>query len=328
VNGNVPRPARRGLRLTAVIAAGVCVLAIAAGAIAFSYSGVRDMALTAGLSPRLARFYPLLFDAVLIVACAAAVTLRGVLRGFAWLAVLVTIGAIATADTVHAMSITVPMRPLEVTIAIAPWVALLTGLTLLDAMIRRAPGRKTKAVEHVPANDWAPAAGSAESTAGQPAGAVVSLSALLHDSRKASAGQDRPAPSQPAAHASLVRTIASDPAANASDPAANASDPAANASLVRTIASEPAANASRARATASDPAADTSDPAAGTSDPAAGTSDPAAGTSDPAADTGEPAADAGEHAAGAGQLEAIASPPEASSGPAATGPYEGQSRAG
>ena len=63
---------RRGFRLTVVIAASLCVLAVVAGAVALSYPGVRDLALTAGLSPRLARFYPLLFDAVLIVACAAA----------------------------------------------------------------------------------------------------------------------------------------------------------------------------------------------------------------------------------------------------------------
>src|SRR5919109_3200250 len=173
VNGNRPVLSRRGVRLTALIAAGVCVLAIAAGAFAFSYPGVRDTALTAGVGPRLARFYPLLFDAVLIVACAAAVTLRGVLRGYAWLAVLVIIGAVATADTVHAMSITVPKRPLQATIAIAPWVVLLTGLTLLDAMIRRTPGRRTGAAGPVSANGRAPAAGSPDSTAEQPAGAVV-----------------------------------------------------------------------------------------------------------------------------------------------------------
>ena len=99
---------RRGFRLAAVIAACVCVLAIAAGAFAFSYSGCATWRSRQDVSPRLARFYPLIFDAVLIVACAAAVTLRGALRGFAWLAVLVVIGAVATADTVHAMSITVP----------------------------------------------------------------------------------------------------------------------------------------------------------------------------------------------------------------------------
>jgi Protein of unknown function (DUF2637) len=211
VNGNVL--SRRGFRLTLVIMAGLCVLAVVAGAVALSYPGVRDLALTAGLTPRLARFYPLLFDAVLIVACAAAVTLRGVLRGFAWLAVLVVVGAMATADAVHAMSITVPKRPLEATIAIAPWVVLLTGLTLLDAMFRRAPGRSTEAVGPVSANGRAPAAGSPESAAGQPAGAgAVPLSTLFHDSPRASAGRGRAAASRPATDASRARMTASQPA--------------------------------------------------------------------------------------------------------------------
>ena len=192
---------RRGFRLAALTAVCVCVLAIAAGAFALSYLGVRDTALAAGVTPRLARFYPLVFDAVLVVACAAAVTLRGALRVFAWLAVLVVIGAVATADTVHVMSITVPQRQLEATIAIAPWVALLTGLTLLDAMFRRAaPRRRAEATGPVPANGRAPAAGSPDWPAAQPGGAaVVPLSTLLHDSPATPAAQPRTTASQPAA---------------------------------------------------------------------------------------------------------------------------------
>ena len=241
---------RRGFRLTAVIAAGVCVLAIAAGAIAFSYSDVRELALTAGLSLRLARFYPLLFDAVLIVACAAAVTLRGVLRGFAWLAVVVIIGALAAADTVHAMSITVPTRPLDATIAIAPWVVLLTGLTLLDAMMRRTPGRRTEAVGPGSANGWAPPAGSPESTARQPAGAaVVSLSTLFRDSPTAPADRARATDSQPAADAGRALITASQPAADAGPARATPREPAVDAD-------EPEAGASPLQASAGPAAAD------------------------------------------------------------------------
>ena len=248
---------RRGFRLTAVIAAGVCVLAIAAGAIAFSYSDVRELALTAGLSLRLARFYPLLFDAVLVVACAAAVTLRGVLRGFAWLAVVVIIGALAAADTVHAMSITVPTRPLDATIAIAPWVVLLTGLTLLDAMMRRTPGRRTEAVGPGSANGWAPPAGSPESTARQPAGAaVVSLSTLFRDSPTAPAGRARATASQPAADADRARITAGQPAAGAGPARATPREPAVDAN-------EPEAGASPLQASAGPAAADRREGATG-----------------------------------------------------------------
>jgi len=254
VNGNRPVLSRRGFRLTALIATGVCVLAIAAGAFAFSYPGVRDIALTAGVSPRLAKFYPLLFDAVLIVACIAAVTLRGLLRGYAWLAVLVIIGAIAVADTMHILSITVPKRPLEATIAIAPWVVLLTGLSLLDAMIRRAPSRRTGAAAPVSANGRAPATGLPDSTAEQPGGAVVvPLSALLRDSPTAPASQTQAAAGQPAAGASWARATASEPAAGASRARATASEPAAETSWARVTASEAAAVADQPEATPSPP---------------------------------------------------------------------------
>jgi Protein of unknown function (DUF2637) len=216
---------RRGFRLAALTAACVCLLAIAAGAFALSYLGVRDTALAAGVNPPLARFYPLVFDAVLVVACAAAVTLRGALRVFAWLAVLVVVGAVATADTVHVMSITVPQRQLEATIAIAPWVALLTGLTLLDAMFRRAaPRRRAEAAAPVPANGRAPAAGSPDWPAAQPGGAaVVPLSTMLHDSPATPAARPRTTASQPAAGVGQPRTTASQPAAGVGQPDAPAS---------------------------------------------------------------------------------------------------------
>jgi len=283
VNGNRPVLSRRGFRLTALIATGVCVLAIAAGAFAFSYPGVRDIALTAGVSPRLAKFYPLLFDAVLIVACIAAVTLRGVLRGYAWLAVLVIIGAIAVADTMHILSITVPKRPLEATIAIAPWVVLLTGLSLLDAMIRRAPSRRTGAAAPVSANGRAPATGLPDSTAEQPGGAVVvPLSALLRDSPTAPASQTQAAAGQPAAGASRARATASEPAAGASRARATASEPAAGASRARATASEPAAETSWARVTASEAAAVADQPEA-TPSPPQTAADPIQTAADPTA---------------------------------------------
>jgi Protein of unknown function (DUF2637) len=283
VNGNRPVPSRRGLRLAALIAAGICVLAIAAGAFAFSYPGVRDTALAAGVSPRLARFYPLLFDAVLIVACAAAVTLRGVLRAYAWLAVLVIIGAIATADTVHALSITVPKRPLQVTIAIAPWVVLLTGLSLLDAMIRRTPSRKPGVAGPVSANGRAPVAGSPDPTAEQPADAVVvPLSALLHDSPTAPASQTQAADGQPAAGPSPAWVTITQPAARGGQPEATANPPQATPSPAHITASPPQATASPAPTTASPPQATVS-PSQTTADPPRTTADPAeAGPADPA----------------------------------------------
>jgi Protein of unknown function (DUF2637) len=186
VNGYRPVLARRGFRLAALIAAAICVLVLAAGAFVLSYPGVRDTALAAGVSAHLARFYPGLFDAVFVVGCAAAVTLRGARRGYAWLTSLVVAGAVAAADAVHAMSVTVPKRPLEGTVAVVPWAVLLIGLTLLYAMARQAlPGRRTAVAEPASVNANAAAIERPDPPAAPreraPAPAAVPLSTLLAD---------------------------------------------------------------------------------------------------------------------------------------------------
>jgi hypothetical protein len=317
---------RRGFRLAALIAAFVCVLAIAAGAFAFSYLGVRDTALAAGVNPRLARFYPLVFDAVLVVACAAAVTLRGALRVFAWLAVLVVIGAVATADTVHVMSITVPQRQLGATIAIAPWVALLTGLTLLDAMFRRAaPRRRAEAAGPVPANGRAPAAGSPDSPAAQPgSAAVVPLSTLLHDSPATPAARPRVTASQTAAAVGLPGTTPSHPAAAVGQPERTPSQPAAAVGQPERTPSQPAAAVSQPVAGVQ-PTTTASQPAVAAGQPDAPASPAKTTTSPGAVDLGQRAA-AGSppvvaQAVPAPQAPEPDAPGDADPGPAATVAY-------
>jgi len=315
MNGNRPILSRRGFRLVALIVAGVCVLAIAAGAFAFSYPGVRDLALTAGVSPHLARFYPLLFGAVLIVACAAVITLRGVLRAYAWLAALVIIGAIGTADTVHVLSITVPKRPLEATIAIAPWVVLLTGLTLLDAMIRRAPSRRTGAAGPVSANGRGPATGSPDSTAEQPAGAVVvPLSTLMHDSPTAPVIRTRAAAGWPAADGSWPQANASWPQADAIPTQAPAGQATAGASWPQADASWAQADAIPTDAPAGQPTADASWAQADAIPTQAAAGQPTTDASWPQADAIPTEADAGQPTADAGPALVTASEPEARDG--------------
>jgi len=53
------------------------VILLAAAAFVLSYAGIHAVALSAGVSPRLAKLYPLIFDAMLVVACAAVLALRG-----------------------------------------------------------------------------------------------------------------------------------------------------------------------------------------------------------------------------------------------------------
>ncbi|HEY2441948.1 MAG TPA: DUF2637 domain-containing protein [Streptosporangiaceae bacterium] len=140
MNGYRTPIVRRGYRLTALIAVIVGVLAVAAAAFVLSYPGARDTALAGGVTTSFARIYPVIFDAMLIVACAAAFALQGArwwLRGYAWLVLLVIIASVAAADTVHATAVKVPKRPLEATVAIVPWAVLLIGFTLLYAMARQ-----------------------------------------------------------------------------------------------------------------------------------------------------------------------------------------------
>src|SRR5579875_1081417 len=196
VNGSWSTPTRRRLRLVALIVATIGVLALAAAAFVLSYPGARDTALTAGVSKDLARIYPGVFDAVLVIACAGALSLRGVRRAYAWLVILVLTAAIAAADATHAMAVTLPKRPMEATVAVVPWAVLLIGFTLLYAIARQARPTRTPPL--------APAAAEASATPlpappapgnGTPPGQTVPLNELL----KARSRADNPSADQPSA---------------------------------------------------------------------------------------------------------------------------------
>ena len=77
--GRRPRSAdpHSTLRLAALTAVIVGVVLLAAAAFVLSYSGIHQVALQAGVSPRLAKLYPVIFDAMLVIAGAAAMALRG-----------------------------------------------------------------------------------------------------------------------------------------------------------------------------------------------------------------------------------------------------------
>lgn len=136
-------PVLRGLALWAV-AGGVIVLA--AAAFVLSYPGIHAVALHAGVSRSLARIYPVIFDAMLVIACAAVLSLRGgglLSRCYAWLTLLVLLAAAAGADTVHSIGTRLPHRQSAAAAAIIPWVLLLIGFGLLLAMLRHARLRRT-----------------------------------------------------------------------------------------------------------------------------------------------------------------------------------------
>lgn len=143
-----PTDSHGGLRLLALAAVAVGVILLAAAAFVLSYSGIHAVALSAGVSPRLARLYPLIFDAMLVVACSAVLALRTAglpSRCYAWLSLLVLLAAVAAADAVNATGTKLPHRPTAAVIAVIPWALVLIGFGLLLAMLRHARKRHATA---------------------------------------------------------------------------------------------------------------------------------------------------------------------------------------
>jgi len=147
---NVPfsAPRRNWPSLLLNVAVLVVVLAMAAATFVLSYSGVHAIVLQAGVSPRLARIYPGLFDAVFLIACVAAVMLRDArwwALSYAWLVIILTVLVVGAADVAYAMNITLPHRTIEGVVAAAPWVLLLLGFSLMLIMFRQSRVQQAQA---------------------------------------------------------------------------------------------------------------------------------------------------------------------------------------
>jgi hypothetical protein len=87
---------------------------------------------------------------MLIVACAAVLSLRGAglpSRCYAWLSMLVLVVTAATADTLHAIGTRLPHKPTAAAVAIIPWALVLIGFGLLLCMLRQARLRQAAADE-------------------------------------------------------------------------------------------------------------------------------------------------------------------------------------
>src|SRR5690348_4712800 len=113
--GRRPRSAdpHTTLRLAALTAVVAGVVLLAAAAFVLSYPGIHSVALRAGVSPDLAKLYPVIFDAMLVVAGAAAMALRGAgwwSRFYAWACLIALLAAVAIGDAVHATNTALPER--------------------------------------------------------------------------------------------------------------------------------------------------------------------------------------------------------------------------
>jgi hypothetical protein len=136
----------------------IVVLALAAATFVLSYSGVHAIAEQAGVSARLARLYPGVFDAVFVIACVAVVAWRDArwwTRAYAWLVIIVVVAVVGTADVVHAMSVALPHRTTEGVVAAAPWVLVLLGFSLMLIMLRQS---RTPHADEAPAPALPPVA--------------------------------------------------------------------------------------------------------------------------------------------------------------------------
>jgi hypothetical protein len=133
------------MRVMAFVAVCTGVAALAAGTFVLSYAGMHAVALQAGVSHRLARGYPLMFDVLLVVILAALLALRGAgwpSRILAWICLLALLAAAAGADALHAAGHRLPARPAAVTAAVLPWALVLIAFVLLLAMLRQARLRR------------------------------------------------------------------------------------------------------------------------------------------------------------------------------------------
>ena len=121
-----------------IMVSGVVLLALAA--FLFSYAGVHDIAFAGGVPRRLAGLYPLILDAIVVLACVAALVFRGAerwLQAYAWLLVVVVFAASGAISAIHAAHVSLPQRPTAVAVAILPWILLLLGFGLLLSVLRQ-----------------------------------------------------------------------------------------------------------------------------------------------------------------------------------------------
>ena len=156
------------LRLAALTAVIAGVVLLAAAAFVLSYSGIHHVALQAGVSSSLAKLYPVIFDAMLVIAGAAAMALRGAgwwSRFYAWACLIGLLVAVAIGDAVYATGTVLPVRATRAAVAITPWVLLLLAFGLLLTMLRYF--RKARAAV-VARQDARAAAAVDAGTGGQP----------------------------------------------------------------------------------------------------------------------------------------------------------------
>ncbi|MGN6172812.1 MAG: DUF2637 domain-containing protein [Streptosporangiaceae bacterium] len=256
-----PHPTLRLAALTAVI---IGVILVAVAAFLLSYEGIHQIALQAGVSAGLARLYPLMFDAMLVIACAATLALRSAGWGakcYVWASLLLLIGAVAVGDALHATGVKLTGEAARATIAIIPWALLLMGFGLWLVMLRQ--WRRTRAM----AADGTGGGRAALASAGSAAGAGGAVT------REAGLGA---APTRTGAPRAGIDTLVERPAGQAPGRSPAAESPAAESRVIPGDAAGPQRRISPPEKHA--PAAAGAAGAAGAGAGATPAGDPVAGT--------------------------------------------------
>jgi hypothetical protein len=294
VSERQPLPGRNRARLLAHIAVVAGVVALAAAAFVLSYASVHQIALSAGVPATLARLYPALFDAVLIVASAAALTLREArwwTRCYAWLSVVALVALIGSADASHAMGIRLPHRITAGTVAALPWALVMLGFSLWLSMLRYARSSRTPAAVAKPADSGRAAGAGIAVTGGSGDSAVRTIPPPLP---VRTPGAARKIPRQPMVHQATVpaKAPASEPPAAAGllpgapgpaadpRPAVSTLEPATAERAPTAIAGQPAASGAEVAATA-EPEQVPAKPGQAAAGQAAPAEDPATAEKDP-----------------------------------------------
>ena len=186
--------AGRALRVLALIAVVLGLAALTAAACVLSYASVHHLAVQAGVAGRLASIYPLIFDALLVLAGCSVLALRGaglISRVYSWLCMLVLLAALAAGGAIRAAAVKVPHKPAAVVAAIVPWALVLIGFGLLIALLRYARLRRLGKRNGRPAG--AVAAGAAASSQAADAGDPPAASPAAASPTAASPTAARPA---------------------------------------------------------------------------------------------------------------------------------------
>jgi hypothetical protein len=147
-----------------IVIVGVGVLAV--GAFLVSYAGTRQIALAAGVSPTVAGIYPVIVDAVFVVACVSALALRGAewwMQAYAWLSVFFLLGAIGLIEAAHAAGVSLSHRPAAATMAALPWALFLLGFGLWLSMLRHQRRAVANPAGHPDGGSWWPWAAGPDS---------------------------------------------------------------------------------------------------------------------------------------------------------------------